>query len=138
MYLIAKCDKVRKHILSSFSSYKKKKLGKIYCLLLSGKTFHFPDASPSRNLTALLLKFLEMITLSYILRSWSSYHHYPCISITTYIYPFPWERKNGMMLTLLKFHICLNFYVSSLRSSKTEAWKFSLRTLNLHKTPPWM
>lgn len=136
MYPIAKCDKVRKSILSSFFSYKKKKEG-IYCLLLSGKAFHFPDASPLGNLIALLLKLLEMIALSYILCSWSSCHHYPCISITTYIYPFPWERTNRMMLTLLKFHIRLNFYVSSLRSSNIEAWK-SLRTLHLHKTPPWM
>lgn len=113
-----------------------KTLENIYYLLLRGKTFHFPDASTSENIIDLLLKFLEVIPLSYILHSWSSCHHYPCISITTYICPFPWERRNRIMLSLLKCHIHLNFCMSSLRSSKIKAWKFSLGTPNIHKILP--
>lgn len=117
---IAKCDTVRKHIPSSFFFYKNK-IGKIYYLLLSGKTFHFPDAGSSENVIGLLLKFLEVIPLSCILHSWSSCQRYQCISITTYICPFPWEKRSRMILTLLKFHMRLSFYMSSLRLSKLEA-----------------
>ena len=116
---IAKCDTVKNHIPSLFSLYNKK-IGKIYYLLLSGKALHFPHASTSGNIIAPLLKFLEGITLSYILHSWSSCHHYRCISITSYTCPFPWERRSRMILTLLVFHRGWNFYRSSLRLSK---WK---------------
>lgn len=106
-----------------------KKLENICYLLLSGKTFHFPDASTSGNIIDLLLKSVEVIPLSFILHSWSSCHHYPCISITTYTCPFPWERRNRIMLSLLKCHIHLNFCISKPQIVKNQSMEiFSWNT----------
>lgn len=101
------------HIPSSFFSYKKK-IGKIHYLLLSGKTFHFPDAGSSGNIIDLLLKFFKVIMLSYILHSWSNCHHYLCISITTYICPFSFrEEKQNDANPLQVSHTFEFLYVKS-------------------------
>lgn len=104
---------------SSVFSYPPK-IGKIYYLLLSGKTFHFPDASPSGNIIDLLLKCLEEIMLSCILHAWSGCHHCPCISIMTCTCPFPWARRSSVMLTLLKF---TDVWIFRCQVSGHQKWK---------------